>query len=272
MAEIRTGGVSFSSMVYELKNVYKFRYVTFAFVSTSLKQKYRRSYLGFLWTVLTPMLHYLIMGLVFTVLMGNRRPDYFKYYFLGALFFAMISGVLNRSVSILIANENFIKKIYIPKLTFVLNAVGIELANFFLSASSLIFLGLIFGFFKVSPHILLSFFSVIIAAICLTGIACLFSLIAVYFRDFIGIVPVAIQAIFFTTPIIYDESMIPAKYNWLITYNPVYYFLKLFRGPLLDQTVPSIGEYAFAIIFSFLCLGIGLLTLIKFDNRIAFKL
>lgn len=263
---------TFSQIVSELRNVYKFRYVTYSFVQTSLKFRYRRSYLGFFWTVLAPMLHYIIMGLVFTMLMGNKRPDYFAYYFSGALFFALISGVLNRATIAFLVNEHFIKKIYVPKLTFVFNAVGIELVNFFLSGSSLIILGILTSYFKLSGYMFLAFIPVILAALALTGISCILSVATVYFRDFINITPVVIQAAFFATPVIYDETMIPQKYVWLIEWNPIYYYLKSFRLPLLSQTVPSWEVYVFIAAFSLFFLLAGVIVLMKYDNRIAFKL
>lgn len=256
----------------ELQNVYRFRYVTFSFVYTTLKFRYRRSYFGFLWTVLAPMLHYIIMGLVFTMLMGDRRQDYFAYYFSGALFFALISGILTRATVAFLENEQFIKKIYVPKLTFILNAVGIELANFSLSGTSLIILGLITSYFHPSFYVVFSFIPVFLAAVGLIGIACLISTLTVYFRDFINITPVVIQASFFATPVIYDESMIPSKYSWIISVNPISYYLRAFRMPLLEQNIPSWENYAFMLSFSFIVLTIGLVTLVKFDNRIAFKL
>lgn len=256
----------------EISEAYRFRYVTLAFVSTNLKLRYRRSSLGFIWTVLAPMLHYILIGCVFTLLMSQRRPDYFVYYFSGALFFAIIAGVLNKAPTIFIANEHFIKKIYIPKLTFVMNVVSIEVVNFFLSGTSLIILGILIGKFTPSFYVFLSFIPVILAALSLLGLTCIISVASVYFRDFIHIIPVIVQAAFFATPIVYDETMIPESYHWLIYYNPVYYFLKMFRMPLLEQTAAPLNYYVFGFCFSAACLIIGLLTVKKFDNRIVFKL
>lgn len=264
--------VPLKSILNELRNVYRFRFVTYAYVSTNVKLKYRRSYLGFVWTVLAPMTHYLIMGLVFTVLMGRNRSDYFQYYFSGALFFALISGIINRATTTFLINEHFIKKIYIPKLTFIVNGVGIELTNFFLSGTSLIVLGFVFGKISFSPLAFLAIIPVVLGALALTGLACIIGLTTVYFRDFINIVPAVVQAAFFATPVIYDQTMIPEKYRWLIYYNPLYYILELFRAPLINHSVPPFEYYVFSALFSIFCFMAGILVLIRFDNRIVFKL
>jgi homopolymeric O-antigen transport system permease protein len=256
----------------EILEAYRFRYVTYAYVTTNLKLRYRRSSLGFIWTVLAPMLHYILIGLVFTLLMSQRRSNYFAYYFSGALFFAIISGILNKAPTIFIANENFIKKIYVPKLTFVLNVISIEVVNFFLSGSTLILLGLMLHKFEPTWMIFASIIPVIYAAISLLGITCLISVITVYFRDFIHIMPVGLQALFFATPIVFDETMIPEKYHWIIVCNPVYYLLKMFRGPLLDQTLAPASLYLYGLVGSVSILIFGLFIIKKFDNRIVFKL
>ena len=272
MTRIGLSASPLDSIKNELKNVYKFRFVTYAYVSTNIKLRYRRSYLGFLWTVLAPMTHYLIMGFVFTMLMGRNRAGYFEYYFTGALFFSLISGILNRSITTFLINEHFIKKIYVPKLTFIVNSVGIELTNFVLSGSALVFLGVIFGRIHFTPVCLLAIIPVILGAFALAGLSCLISLATVYFRDFTNIIPAVVQAMFFATPVIYDQSMIPEQYKALIYYNPLYYILELFRNPLLSNTIPPIEYYIFAALFSLVCFVTGILVLLKFDNRIVFKL
>lgn len=256
----------------ELRDAYRYRYVTYSFVQTNLKLRYRRSVLGFVWTVLAPMLHYVVIGFVFSMLMAGKREDYFAYYFSGALFFSMISGVLNRAPMVFIANEHFIKKIYVPKIIFVLNAVSIEVINFCLSATALIVLGMLSGQVHLSPLVILSIVPVILIAIGLLGIACFVSVAAVYFRDLLHIVPVVIQALFFLTPVVYDKTMIPEKYHWIVQYNPFYYFLQMFRMPLIEGGLPSPLVFAGGLVFSLVVLVVGLVIVKKFDNRIVFKL
>lgn len=259
-------------IIHELNEAYRFRYVTISSVQNNLKLRYRRSFLGFIWTLLAPMLHYIVIGLVFNILMGQKRPDYFVYYFSGALFFAIISGVLNRAPMIFIANEHFIKKIYVPKFTFILNGVSIELTNFLLSTTSLVIIGIAFGYFHPSYMTIFSLLAVLQIALLLTGISCFISVLTVYFRDFVHIVPVIVQALFFITPVIYDQSMIPEKYHLLLKLNPFYYYLKMFRMPLLEGTIPNYTLYIYTSLFSLLVFFLGLMIIKIFDNKIVFKL
>ncbi|MBX2989408.1 MAG: ABC transporter permease [Bdellovibrionaceae bacterium] len=234
--------------------------------------RYRRSYLGFVWTVLAPMLNYLVMGIVFSFVMRDRIPNYFVYYFSGAIFFSIISSTLNRSPLFLIGNEHYIKKIYIPKLTFVLNGTIYEITNFFLSATALLILGLLAGQLNLSWHTVLIAVPLILISFFLVGLGCLISVAAVYFRDLIHIIPVLVQATFFLTPVVYQESMIPSEYQFFIKLNPFYYFLEIYRQPLVYHQVPAFSYYVFCFLISATLLLIGISVIKKFDNKIVFKL
>jgi len=235
--------------------IYKFRYVTVAFVTTNLKARYRRSVLGFLWTVLAPMLHYMIMGLIFTLLLRNQIDNYFVYYFSGAIFFGVISSTLNRA-----------------PLAFIQNVVIYEIINFFLSATALLVLGMLFGYLKLSFITFASLIPIALIAIFLFGLAAIISLAAVYFRDLLHIVPAVLQATFFATPIIYNREMIPEKYQIFIDINPFYYFLDAFRAPLLRQEFPDFVVLGWLLLLSVLSFLIGYFLINKFDNKIVFKL
>lgn len=261
-----------NSLKLECSEIYRFRYVTFSYIENTLKLRYRRSFLGFVWTVLAPMLNYLVMGLVFTFIMQNRIPNYFTYYFSGAVFFAIISSSLNRAPNFLLANEHFIKKIYLPKIIFVLNGTLYEVVNFILSASALIILGMFAGKLDLSWHSLLIVIPIFMIAFFLIGVGCLISVATVYFRDLIHIVPVLLQATFFLTPVIYEESMVPEAYRFLVKLNPFYYFLEIYRRPLVFHEVPELKYYLICLALSIVSLLSGLLVIKKFDNRIIFKL
>ncbi len=255
-----------------VQEIYKYRYVTYAYVTTNLKSRYRRSMLGFLWTVLAPMIHYVIIGLVFTVLLKAQIEDYFVYYFSGAIFFSVVTATLNRAPVAFIQNEHFIKKIYLPKIIFIQNVVIYEVVNFILSAISLLILGMITGHLKFSFIIFASIIPIILVAIFLFGVCSILSLATVYFRDLMHIVPAILQATFFATPIIYNKSMVPEKYHILIDINPLSYFLEAFRQPLLNHTLPDPRLIGFLLLISILSFMIGFLIIDKFQNKIIFKL
>ncbi|MEM4313071.1 MAG: ABC transporter permease [Thermoplasmata archaeon] len=259
-------------MFKELREAFRFRYVIFNYVYTSLKQKYRRSVLGFMWSVIMPLMQNLIIGVVFYYLMRFDMPDYIVYLFSGIVIYNIFSTVILQSPYIMINNEGFIRKIYVPKLIFVLQVVLLEAVNFILILVSLIILGIVFCKLTFSIYFLFIPPVLLLSIIFLVGMATIISIMSVYFRDMIHIVPVVMQAVFFFTPVLYPMSVVPEKMQKIIKLNPFYYFIEIFRVPVLYHQLPEIKYITFCFLISIIMLFAGLWTLQKHNNRIVFKL
>lgn len=261
-----------SGLVREFAELWRFRYVTYSYVYTTVKIRYRRSYLGFVWTVLAPMFHYIMIGFMMGLLMKGRMENFYTYYFTGAVFYALVGAVIAKSPSVMLSNEHYIKKIYVPKVIFLLNVVCYEFTNFFLSASALVLLGQLAGVWNFSILSPLALVSLFLSSFFLIGIAAILSVLTVYFRDLLHIVPVILQAVFFVTPIAYRIDMIPPEYHWLAIVNPIFYFLELFRMPIVEGQIPPLKYYAIASGLAAISCVTGLWVLKKFENKIVFKL
>jgi ABC-type polysaccharide/polyol phosphate export permease len=256
----------------EFEDLYRFRWVTFAFVTSSLKIRYKRSVLGIFWSMLGPASNYLIMGTVFSVLMKNSMQNYFAYMFSGAALYNFMSASINGGPGVIIHNESYIKKIYLPKSIFILNHILMEIVNFSFSVSTLFILGLIFGkvVFDISWIILPLI--ILLAALFLFGIVSLLGIATVYFRDVFHILPVAMQAAFFGTPVLYSIESVPEKYHYLIHLNPFYYFITTFRAPLFLGQWPELHMFLVVVVLSILSFLSGIFFLKYFDNKIVFRL
>lgn len=256
----------------EFLDLYKFRWVTYSFVSSNLKMRYKRSVLGVFWSMLGPALNYLIMGLVFSVLAKNNMPHYFAYLFSGAAFYNLMAAVINNGATVFIANESYIKKIYLPKSLFVLNLILMESVNFLFSMCTLLFLGLVFNQYDLSISWLILPLILILALLFVFGIASLLGVLCVYFRDVNHILPIVMQASFFATPVLYSIDAIPEKYQYLIKLNPFYYFVEAFRSPIFSGQLSSNENLLIVLTLSILSFTIGISTLKHFDNKLIFKL
>jgi ABC-type polysaccharide/polyol phosphate export permease len=256
----------------EIRETYKFRWVVHSFINSTLKMRYRRSFLGFAWSFLGPMFNYLAMGIVMSKIARFSSHDFLAHMLIGSCIFNFINTGFSIGGNSLIANEQYIRKIYLPKLVFPLSAIGMEAVNFFLSIFSLIvillFIGHIdikFGFFWLPiGFTIISFFTL--------GVAMILSVLFVFFRDLNHILPVIMQIAFFSTPIIYPETAIPPEYLPYLKYNPFFHIVEFARRPLVTGVLPGSSSIFFVLIltvFVFLC---GLWVIKQFDNKVIFKL
>lgn len=260
------------SITHEVRETWRFRYVISSFVSTTLKQRYRRSVLGFGWSMLGPILNYCVLGFVFLHTMRVQIPGYLIYIFSGALIFGFFSSSINAAPHIMLRNESYIKKIYIPKLVFVLNAVIVELVNFFLSFVSALILAILLQKVELSWSLFSLPLFVVLSLMFALGASIILSVLTVFFRDIGHIVPVAVQVIFFGTPIMYTLDLLPERFQKLALFNPVYYFIECFRSPLYLSELPDTKFIVITAILSITILVFGLILLKKYDNKIVFKL
>jgi len=259
-------------LVSEIKELYRFRWVTYSFVRSTLLLRYRRSFLGFFWSLLNPILNYIVVGMVFYLLSRGSTPNYFVYMFTGSAIFNLISVTTNTSPLIMLANEHYIKKIYLPKAIFIVNSILFELVNFIFSITALIILGLIGGKLIFSWSLfsipLVLFFILMLNF----GIASFLSVTTVFFRDFVHITPILTQATFFATPILYTIDLVPPQYQHFVQFNPFFHIVQCFREPLYSGRLADPINYAVLIFVSLTFFTLGFWILKKNENRIVFRL
>lgn len=260
------------SLVDEVKELYRYRWVTYSFVRSTLLLRYRRSFLGFFWSLLNPILNYVVVGFVFYMLSRSSTPNYFIYMFTGSAIFNLISVTTNNSTLVMIANEQYIKKIYLPKSIFVLNSILFEVVNFLFSLTALVLLGGFFGKIELTWS-LLSIPIVVFFIMALNfGISAFLSVTTVFFRDFVHITPIITQAVFFATPILYRIEMIPDEYRSYMKYNPFYHIVSCFREPFYSGHLADPKNYIILAIGSLTVFFFGFWFLKRNENRIVFRL
>jgi len=223
----------------------KYRELFFQLVSRDIKLKYRRSVLGYLWSVLNPLLTMLVLIMVFTNLF-SRGVDYFPVYLLiGQMLFNFMVISTSRALSSVIDNAGLLKKVYVPKYIFTLATVTSELVTFFFSLGALL---VVFLFTKVpfSFRIVFVIIPIIEQYIFCIGLSLFLAQATVFFRDIIYIWSVVTTAWLYLSAIFYPITILPGKLHFLITnFNPMYFYITLFRNFTIGE--PNMGSLDLAI-------------------------
>lgn len=267
-----TTSVTWAALKREFMDTYRFRYVIISYVQVNLRVRYRRSVLGFFWSVLAPLLNYLVIGMVFSFITKARGVDFFLYFFSGSVFYNLLSTTVVRGTTAMIDNETYMKKLYLPKLVFILNGVSLELVNFFFGLLALAALGS--ATMTLTPDVTWLVVPGVLAMtlLALVGVSCLLSVVSVFFRDLVHVAPVMMQTVFFLTPVVYKPSYLPEQVQKFLVLNPVYHFVECFRMPLTEGRLPDPLHFGVAAGFSVFTFCLGIWVLKRFDNKIVFKL
>ena len=261
----------FSRLQLFAVELYGARVVLWKLAAQQLTLRYRRSALGFLWTLINPLVMMSFMAIVFSSLFKTDLKTFAVFLFSGMIAWNFFNSVVTQSSSSFLMNETLIKKIYLPKVIFPLSIAISALIDSVLSFISLFVIIIALGG-SLSWALLflpVSFFLLFIFSV---GIGLLISIATVYFRDLQHILLIAIQGLFFLTPILYKPNSLGGKIGWLVSLNPVTPFISLFRTPLLDSTVPSILIITQATCLAFFAIGMGLLIFLRYEKQIVYRL
>lgn len=237
-------------LVGKLYRLYAFDDLLKQLIIRDVKLKYRRSYLGYLWSILNPLMLMAVLLIVFSNLFRFDIPNFPLYLISGQIIFSFMMEATNMSVFSITGNSGLLKKTYVPKYIFTLSRVGSSLVNLLFSCGALllvmIFSGAIFSFN-------LLFFPVILFQVFLfsLGIGLFLAAATVFFRDIQYLWGVFTSMWMYLTPIFYPISIIPKEYQMLYQYaNPMYWYIEQFRDIILYARFPQVESISIGFGFA----------------------
>ncbi|MBJ7505595.1 MAG: ABC transporter permease [Ilumatobacteraceae bacterium] len=248
-----------------------------------LRAKYRRSLLGWGWSMLNPLSQMLIYSVVFGAIFGVQArvgdpsgiDTYGLYLLSGILPWGFINLISGLGLQALTGNAALVTKVKFARETLVFSEVLFSLVQFSIEMSLLCIVLLFFGS-PLLPWLPMVVLLMVLLAIFTSGIALILSIGAVFFRDLKYLWTIVTQIWFFSTPVIYDPARVEEKISgfWYSVYhwNPSTAFVRSFRHVTFDGRGPELLDLAVLIVVSFASLAIGLTVFGRFSRRIAEEL
>lgn len=247
----------------------KSAYILRQLVTRDFKLKYRRSFLGVLWSVLNPLLMMLIMAAVFSTMMrfsSDGIPSYPLYIILGNVTFNLMSEATSQGMRSIIDAASLLKKVRIRRWVFPVEKVMFAMLNFAFSLIAVLIVMFAVGVYPTWTALLLPLFLVYLGMFCV-GLSMLLSSLSVFFRDVMHLWTVVLTAWTYATPLFYPVSILPEWMLALERFNPMYHFVGYVRELLLYQQVPSIALNLTCLGFGAGMLIIGLLVFRKTERK-----
>jgi len=270
-------------MVARFRELLRYRDLIQNLVMRDLKVRYKSSVLGFLWSLLNPLLLMLVFTVVFTVMMPNADIPKFPVFLLCALLpWNFFSSAMMGAVNSIVYNGSLIKKVYFPREIMPISVVLSTFVNFLLS------LPVLFAFlaiFQVPFTIWLIYLPVImvVQVVFAIGVALVLATLNVFYRDTAVILEVVLQAWFFLTPIFYPAEFLPEWRTVLgialpvrrLTYilNPMASIVASYRSVLYGFTngappaPPAWDFFSRTVVTAVVCFLIGYAIFIRHSWR-----
>jgi len=204
----------------QLMDLYRFRELIQVLIVREVKSRYRGTLLGFLWSLMNPLIFMTIYVMVFSIYLRIEMEDYPVFLLSGILPWLWFSNSMLESTTSILGNGSLIKKVSLPLEIFPLVPIGSHMIHYLLS-SSLLLGGILYFGRPLSWPLLV--FPLILTLQCLVifGLSLFLSALAVNFRDLFHLVPNLLLMLFFLTPILYPLSMVPEAYREVIQLNPL---------------------------------------------------
>lgn len=223
----------------KLVELYRARELLLQLVKKELKVRYKNSTLGFLWSMLTPVLMTAVFTFVFTLIVGIGVQDFPAFFVSGYLLWQFFQNSCQGAIHSIVGNSDLVKKVYFPREVLPLSHVLAQLVHLLLAL-------LVF-----SPYLVwtrgvgvLTYLPVTLAAIAVLtvftcGAAMWFAGVNVVFRDLQELFVVIFQVWFYATPVIYPLSLVNEvladRFSWISTalqLNPMTWFVEVVRHSL----------------------------------------
>lgn len=244
----------------------KYRPLIHELVSRDLKVKYRRSFLGYVWSILNPLLMMVLQTIIFSFMFRNDIPNYPLYLICGNTLFTFFNESANMGLTSIIYNAPLIKKVYIPKFIFPLSRVCSSFVTMSFSLAAVLLVML----FTQSPlhwTILLFWIPLIFELMFCCGIALLLSSMTVYFRDMQHLFSVLTLGWMYATPIFYPLEQLPQFAQNLMKLNPMYHYINMFRNLVMYGNIPGPNTWIACAVSGAAMLLIGLLVFRKLQRN-----
>lgn len=250
-----------------LYGLYRYRALVKQLVIKDIRLKYRRSFLGYIWSVLNPLMVMLVMYLVFSHMFRFDVENYPAYLIIGQTLFTFMTEATNQAIYSVTGNSALLKKVYVPKYVFTLSKVTGSLVNLLFSMGAML---IVFVFTKVKFSLYMLFIPAVMAQLYLfsLGLGLFLAQAGVFFRDIQYIYNVLTTAWMYATPLFYPVEQLPETMRRIIwAVNPMYHYVTQFRTLVLSQKLPELDTVLYGCLAAVVFLTAGIWAFAKNQDK-----
>lgn len=250
-----------------LHEFWKYKDLLKLLVTKNIKLKYRRSWLGYIWSILNPLLIMCVMTIVFSTMFRRNIENFPVYLFCGQLLFNFMNSSTTQSIFSITGNAALLKKTYVPKYLFTVARITSGLVDLVFSLGALVIV-LIVTHAQITWYILLFPLVLLQLYVFCIGLGLFLAQSSVFFKDTQFIYSAITTAWLYLTPIFYPIEALPEQLIWCIKHlNPMYFYIGQFRDLVYYGRMPG-----YLLIFAgcgaaLIALGLGIWSFLRTKDR-----
>tara|TARA_B100000214_G_scaffold302069_1_gene232620 strand:- start:71 stop:886 length:816 start_codon:yes stop_codon:yes gene_type:complete len=237
------------------------------FAGRELKARYKRSLLGWTWSLLSPLSTILVYSLVFSVFFraappvaGNGSQNFAVFLFTGLVVWLLFAGMINGSMGWLQAIGDLRRKVFFPPETAIFGSALALAVQSAIEAGVLVVVMLLIG--NLGPTTLVLPLILALAGLFGLGIGFFVCVLNTHYRDMQYLVGIVLNAVFFLVPIVYPLGIIPER-HWglpirkIVELNPINQFVTAARESAYLLQWPSLTRWCTLLGYSLVVFALG---------------
>jgi ABC-type polysaccharide/polyol phosphate export permease len=241
------------------------------FALRDIKSRFKGTFLGWAWSIIVPVATVIIYSVVFSAIfraqpppLADGRPGNYAVWLLtGLVVWTGFSNTLNTGVGTLLGTGSLLQKIYFPSYAPVLGSVISSMMQTGIEMAILLVILVAIGNVALPWLALLVWLPAFVVFVA--SVTYILATLNVYFRDLAYLITVALQLLFFLTPIIYPVTLVPESWHGIpvraiIEASPLAQFVESFREIVYALSVPSLTSWAGLFIWTTAAFGLAVLT------------
>jgi len=257
-----------------LVSIWNYRRFIWQNAVRDLRHRYAGSSMGFLWNVINPLSQILIYTVVFSRLMEIRIPNlssastFAVYLCSGLIPWISFNETVIRCTNSFYENANYLKKLALPEIVFVVQNAWSSFLSLLISMMLFIGVCLILGHYPSGSWTILLVILILMQGFAF-GLGLIFGILNTFFKDVGQLLVILMQILFWTTPIVYLEGILPLWFKKILPMNPLYHFVRALHVVIVDKKWPSFEPWMVMIGLAIISpiLGYQWLTRVKSEIR-----
>lgn len=246
--------MTFKNVRLYTKDCWTMRFFLLNLAFSDIRNKYRKSFLGILWTILNPILLTAMLAIVMSKVFNQDSDIYSLYVLAGIIGWDYLVQCGNAGAQCFIISESYIKQCKRPLLIYVIRIAISNLPSLALGVMSLSILATILNHSEINFSLLSMLLAIFIVFFTVIPLAGLLGFITTKFRDFTQITLLMFQLAWFISPVFIHVSAFESspQLNSFMNLNPIYHYLQLFREPIIYGNWPELRNFLISSIPSML--------------------
>jgi ABC-type polysaccharide/polyol phosphate export permease len=271
-AKTSSAGSFFDSLATFWRRRWLLRY----FVHRQVNRNYRKSYLGFAWAFLSPLIWVFfltlifseVVGLRFRVVEGDPTLNFGLYLYCGLLPFLAFSEAANKGLNTITGNKGLVQQVVFPLELLPLANVITSMIDKLFGLGALLVVLLVFGR-ELHWTILLMPLILVLQLVFVLGISYFMAILGTYLPDVGEMTRPVIRGMFFVTPILWTPDRLPEYLSWIVDYNPLAYLVEAYRDLILNGELPGEMATLYFTLFSVALFVVSFALFVRLKPRFA---